>query len=221
MEDPAPLKNGSSENDTGSNSKKPRIHLVKKGKNHGVLPMQVEDEVEIMDDSEDEFVVNRSSAAGFKRDYIRRAEASGSIDIREKKQNNLFKMNQEDLDDDNEEELSLLYEDEEELGEKSGEKKKKDAQEPMDHQEIKLELVKTETDEDLDSINPDAGEVVAVNGNSENHVEENNVEEKNDEKAEENGEKSVQKRGRGRPPKNESIEKDKNGKSYLIPLTFQ
>ena len=76
---------------------KPRIHLVKKVSKTSAISIQVEDEVEVMDDSEDELVVNRSE--NYKRDYSRGNET-------------LFKMNSEDLEDDTEEELSLLYEDE-------------------------------------------------------------------------------------------------------------
>ena len=75
---------------------KPRIHLVKKVAKTSAISMAVEDEVEVMDDSEDELIVNRSTE---NRDYSR-GEAT-----------HLYKMNSEDLEDDTEEELSLLYED--------------------------------------------------------------------------------------------------------------
>merc|ERR1711953_987492 len=75
---------------------KPRIHLVKKVAKTSAISMFVEDEVEVMDDSEDELIVNRSTE---NRDYSR-GEAT-----------HLYKMNSEDLEDDTEEELSLLYED--------------------------------------------------------------------------------------------------------------
>ncbi len=62
------------------------------------MTMQVEDEVEIMDDSEDELVVSRSSV---KHDYSKNLH--------------LFKkLSSEDLEDDTEEELSLLYDDDDE-----------------------------------------------------------------------------------------------------------
>merc|ERR1711981_1272773 len=87
---------------------KPRtIHLVPKKGTKPAMPMQVEDEVEIMDDSEDELIVNRSNN---KRDYSR--GSSGSFD---QDNHNLFKMNSKDLDDDTEEELSHLYEDDDSL----------------------------------------------------------------------------------------------------------
>merc|ERR1712066_1130223 len=87
---------------------KPRtIHLVPKKGTQPAMPMQVEDEVEIMDDSEDELIVNRSSN---KRDYSR--GSSGSFD---QDNHTLFKTNSENFDDDTEEELSHLYEDDDSL----------------------------------------------------------------------------------------------------------
>ena len=95
---------------------KPRtIHLVPKKGTKPAMPMQVEDEVEIMDDSEDELIVNRSSN---KRDYSR--GSSGSFD---QDNHNLYKMNSEDLDDDTEEELSHLYEDDDDILESPGDVK--------------------------------------------------------------------------------------------------
>ena len=79
---------------------KPRmIHLVTKKTNNGPS-MQVEDELEIMDDSEDELTVVRSN---IKRDYSR--GSSGSFD----QENLMYKMDSEELDDDTEEEISRLY----------------------------------------------------------------------------------------------------------------
>ena len=75
---------------------KPRIHLVKKVAKTSAISMAVEDEVEVMDDSEDELIVNRSTE---NRDYSHSSKA------------HLYKLNSEDLEDDTEEELSLLYED--------------------------------------------------------------------------------------------------------------
>ena len=75
----------------------PRIHLVKKVAKTSAISMAVEDEVEVMGDSDDELIVNRSTE---NRDYSR-VEANS----------HLYKMNSEDLEDDTEEELSLLYED--------------------------------------------------------------------------------------------------------------
>ena len=62
------------------------------------MSMAVEDEVEVMDDSEDELIVNRSNYSNYSRGESK---------------THLFKMNSEDLEDDTEEELSLLYEDDE------------------------------------------------------------------------------------------------------------
>merc|ERR1711953_323872 len=76
---------------------KPRIHLVKKVAKTSAISMAVEDEVEVMDDSEDELIVNRSTE---NRDYSRSESKA-----------HLYKLNSEDLEDDTEEELSLLYED--------------------------------------------------------------------------------------------------------------
>merc|ERR1712045_309401 len=76
---------------------KPRIRLVKKVAKTSAISMAVEDEVEVMDDSEDELIVNRSTE---NRDYSRSESKA-----------HLYKLNTEDLEDDTEEELSLLYED--------------------------------------------------------------------------------------------------------------
>merc|ERR1712223_1375536 len=76
---------------------KPRIHLVKKVAKTSAISMAVEDEVEVMDDSEDELIVNRSTE---NRDYSRSESKA-----------HLYKLNSEDLEDDTDEELSLLYED--------------------------------------------------------------------------------------------------------------
>ena len=85
-------------------SKPVMIHLVSKKTNSGPS-MQVEDEVEIMDDSEDEILtVVRSNKM---RDYSR--GSSGSFD--QDCNNHTYKMDSEDLDDDTEEEISRLYED--------------------------------------------------------------------------------------------------------------
>lgn len=90
--EPNPAPSSSSEHHSNGESK-PRLHLVKKVKN-SVMPMQVEDEVEIMDDSEDELVVNRSAVV--KRDYSRGNEIMT-------------------MDDDTEEELSICYDDHEQI----------------------------------------------------------------------------------------------------------
>ena len=95
---------------TNGESKKPLIHLVKKSAKSQIMSMQVEDEVEIMDDSEDELVVNRSSSF-HKKHYGRDRE---DLIEHKLKKRRILQMNHEDLDDDTEEELSLLYEDDEE-----------------------------------------------------------------------------------------------------------
>ena len=84
-------------------SKPVMIHLVSKKTNSGPS-MTVEDELEIMDDSEDELTVVRSNIM---RDYSR--GSSGSFD--QDCNNHTYKMDSEDLDDDTEEEISRLYED--------------------------------------------------------------------------------------------------------------
>ena len=91
-------------------SKPVMIHLVSKKTNSGPS-MQVEDELEIMDDSEDELTVVRSNVM---RDYSR--GSSGSFDQDNSNNihhlnNHTYKMDSEDLDDDTEEEISRLYED--------------------------------------------------------------------------------------------------------------
>ena len=50
---------------------KPKIHLVKKVAKTSAISMAVEDEVEVMDDSEDELIVNRSTE---NRDYSRESQ---------------------------------------------------------------------------------------------------------------------------------------------------
>merc|ERR1712223_1650066 len=67
---------------------KPRIHLVKKVAKTSAISMAVEDEVEVMDDSEDELIVNRSTE---NRDYSRSESKA-----------HLYKLNSEDLEDDTE-----------------------------------------------------------------------------------------------------------------------
>ena len=87
-------------------SKPVMIHLVSKKTNSGPT-MEVEDELEIMDDSEEELTVVRSNSM---RDYSR--GSSGSFD-QDSCNNHTYKMDSEDLDDDTEEEISRLYEDDE------------------------------------------------------------------------------------------------------------
>ena len=57
---------------------KPRIHLVKKVAKTSAISMAVEDEVEVMDDSEDELIVNRSTE---NRDYSRGLEAKKKFSL--------------------------------------------------------------------------------------------------------------------------------------------
>jgi hypothetical protein len=87
-------------------SKPVMIHLVSKKTNNDPS-MIVEDELEIMDDSEEELTVVRSNIM---RDYSR--GSSGSFD-QDSCNNHTYKMDSEDLDDDTEEEISRLYEDDE------------------------------------------------------------------------------------------------------------